>query len=186
MKRLLPPLLCLLLLLCASCRHEDSLTQQFNAKAIALQTSGNISTVEYTVQKFVKVDDTRWNAFGERKILYSAVAYLKAGIPMEDFSMDDARIDEHNKSITLTLPHAKLISLNIPPERIRLEYKKSSGLRTEFSDKEKLYILAQGEKSIREDLDDYGILDDAERNARIMFTAILRNIGFENINIKFA
>lgn len=185
MKKLFLPLLCLALLLCTSC-HKDSLTQQFNAKAIALQSTGNISTVEYTIQKFVKVDDTRWNAFGERKILYSAVAYLKAGIPMKDFNMEDAHIDEGTKSITLTLPHAKLISLNIPPERVKLEYKKSTGLRTNFSDKEKLDILAQGEKDIREDLDQYGILDDAEQNAKIMFMAILRNIGFENITIKFA
>lgn len=184
MKR--PTLLLLCILLCAACGRDETLTQQFNAKAIELQATGDISTVEYTIQKFVKVDDTRWKVLGERKILYSAVAYLKAGIPMKNFSIDNARIDERDKSITLTLPHAQLISLNIPPERVKLEYKKSSGLRTEFSDKEKLYILSQGEKSIRDDLSDYGILDDAEQNARIMFTAILRNIGFENITIKFA
>ena len=42
-----------------------------------------------------------------------------------------------------------------------------------------------GEKDIRDDVPNLGILDDAEQNVKEIFTALLSQMGFQFININF-
>ena len=82
-----------------------------------------LSLVEYRVRKIVKADDEgAWYKLGDRKILLSCTAYLKAGIDLSDFGPDDVDVNRLDGSVTVTIPHAILLSLDIPASGIREEY----------------------------------------------------------------
>ena len=142
-------------------------------------------TVEYTIKKIINADDAAWYKYGDRKILFTCTAFLKAGIDMKDFSPDDVVVNRENKSITVTLPDAKLLSYNIPPEMIKQEFCNVTGFRFGFTPQDKQNLKLQGEQSILEDIPNYGILEDARKNAKEFFEATFAQLGYKNITVKF-
>ena len=99
-KYLLLLLLPALLLSCKS-QAERELTGRFET----MKKSAEFGTVEYTVKKLIKANDVgKWYAIGDRKILFSCTAYLKAGIDLEEFTMEDIEIN--GNSVHVTFPHA--------------------------------------------------------------------------------
>lgn len=150
-----------------------------------LSAAGELVTCEYTVSKVIKADDMVPWKIGERKILFSCNAYLKAGIDMAAYQPDKTVIDPEHKSIILVLPAPKLLSVNIPVEEIRQVYSHVTGLRTDFSAEERSRLLQQGEEAIRLDVPKMGIVRDARQNAVAFFESLLRRLGYEDINIYF-
>ena len=71
-------------LMLASCekKAEESAWQQ------KLRQVAELGTVQYTVQKVVSNSDETWQIFGDRKILFSFRAVIKAGIDMDKFDAD--------------------------------------------------------------------------------------------------
>ena len=73
----------------------------------------------------------------------------------------------------------------MPSEEIELVYDHVSFFRNGFSSEDRLNLLAQGEADIKNDVVNLGIIEDAEKNAKELFTAMLAQMGFETINIEF-
>ena len=145
-----------------------------------------LGTVEYVVTKIVKAnDDATWYKFGDRKILFSCKAILKAGIDLSKLEDSDIQVNTEEKTITITLPNAELLSVNLKPENIKLIYEKTSITRSSFSNKERDAVLAQGEADILKSVPDMGIFDDAENNAKLFLEAFFKQAGFTNVNIEF-
>lgn len=149
-----------------------------------LTASNELATTEYKVAKVVKAEDNP-HLLGDKKILYSCNVYIKAGINLEDYDPSRTVIDEASGSISIVLPHAKLLSFNMPAEEQTLEYEKVSVMRRQFTAHERNELLVQGEESVRDQICDMGILEDAERNTRDIFRAALMPLGFHTINIQF-
>ena len=95
-----------------SCSSKEKPREQ---EILSLKEMNELVTVEYVVNKIIKAsDDKTWYKIGDRKILMTCEATLKAGI---DFSkINTSNINIKNKEIILTLPHATLFSINIKPE----------------------------------------------------------------------
>ena len=145
-----------------------------------------LGLVEYRVRKIVKANDEgEWYKIGDRKILFSCTAYLKAGIDMSSFSVNDVEMDRNSGKVSVTIPHASLLSINIPASEVRLEYDQVTLLRSSFSAQERNLILRQGEKSIRESVPSMGILEKAEENAVLFFQSLFSKMGFTEIDVKF-
>ena len=144
-----------------------------------------LGTVEYTVKKIVKTDDAVWWKYGKRKIIFSCTASIKAGINMKGFSESNVKADLKNKSISVVLPKPSILSFNMPPEGIRQEFSMITGLRDEFTPEQKQHLLRMGEYDIRHDIPGMGILEDAEENARVFFTAMFNRIGYEKVDVRF-
>lgn len=149
-------------------------------RVINLVNVSELGTVEYTVRKVIKIKDEQKWAVGDRKILFSATAYLKAGIDMSQID-----IAPDGNSITVTMPHAKLVSFNMPADEITTEFEHYSTLRSRFSGDEQNILLQQAEEDIKAEVPNYGLLEDAERNASEFLTAMLSQMGYTDINIKF-
>lgn len=176
--------LCILLMLpaCAERREKEALRQEIRA----LSSMKQIGLVEYQVRKIIKADDQgAWYKIGDRKILLSCTAYLKAGIDLSDFSEDDVVVDRAAEKVTITLPHATLLSLDIPPSEIREEYEQVTLLRWDFTNKERNDLLRQGEKQIRASVPSLGILPKAEDNARKLFESVFYKMGFRTVEVVF-
>ena len=183
MKRI--PVLLALFLLLAGC-HGPSLQDRLASRIQALSQTSELGTVEYTVRKAVRArDEGDWFKIGNRRILFTCTAYLKAGIHLDRIPLDRIVVDEQTRSVAMVLPHATVLSINIPPEEIRLEYEDVTGFRQKFTDRERQALLKQGERDIVRDLPNLGILDEAESNALDFFRSMLEQMGFENIQIVF-
>lgn len=171
--------------LLSSCAKQVSLKDKMDTKAQELTEMAELGTVEYTITKIVKAEDIAWYKIGDRKILFSCKAVLKAGIDLSEFSRQNVEINEETKSIKVTLPPAKLLSLNMPPEETKLAYQKVSILRDDFSAEERTKLLKQGEEAIIADVPKLGILEESEKNAADFFKAMLSQMGFSTIKIEF-
>lgn len=162
-----------------------SLKDGFESKMKTIGTA-ELGTVEYTLTKVVKADDNSdWYKFGDRKILFTVKATMKAGISLENENSYSAQINEDAKQIILTLPEPQVLSLNMKAEDTKLEYEQVSLTRFDFDNMERNSLLRQAEEDIRNDKT-IGILKDAEDNAVMFFKAILSQAGFEDITVNFA
>ena len=151
------------------------------ARVLGMSQNLELGTVEYIVKKVIKFDDQQKYTVGDRKILFNSTAYLKAGIKLDNFNENDIIIN--GKQITVYLPHAELLSFDMPAEEISTVFENYGVFRSKFSADEQNEILKKGEEDIRADIPNWGILKDAEDNAKDMFEAMLSQLGFEFITI---
>ena len=165
---------------------QDISYKQMEEQVGKITSLTELGTVEYVVTKIVKPNDNAtWYKFGDRKILFSCKAILKAGIDLSKLEDSDIQVNTEEKTITITLPNAELLSVNLKPENIKLIYEKTSITRSSFSNKERDAVLAQGEADILKSVPDMGIFDDAENNAKLFLEAFFKQAGFTNVNIEF-
>ena len=176
----------LALLATAGCSRRNEVEEMVKREVQAISEMRQLGLVEYRVRKIVKADDEgEWYKIGDRKILLSCTAYLKAGLDLTSFDMDDVDVDRLAGRVTVTLPHAVLLSLDIPASEIRQEYDHVTMLRQSFSAEERNALLRQGEKQIRDSVPSLGILEKAEENACKFFESVFSKMGFTTVEVTF-
>lgn len=150
-----------------------------------LSRAGEISTYECIVRKAIAADDKFLGSLlGEKKCVFSMTATIEAGIDMASFKERNVRVDADKRQIWLTLPRPVVLSVDIPYDAVTVEYLAESGLRSKFSAKERLEILQEGERRIRDSFDS-DLYDEAAAATRDFFTCLLQAAGFENVYISF-
>ena len=174
-----------LLLTLPGCRERAAVEDTVQREIEAITAMKQLSLVEYRVSKIIKADDEgAWYKIGERKILLSCTAYLKAGIDLATFGPDDVDVDWTGKRVSVTIPHATLLSLDMPASEIRQEYDHVTMLRQSFTAEERNALLRQGEKQIRDSVPSLGILEKADENARRFFESVFQKMGFESVEVE--
>ncbi len=171
----------LLILLIAGCKkkHEQEPT------VFSLKEMSDLATVEYTVTKIIKASDNRtWFKAGERKILMSCEAHIKAGIDMSSINENNFRID--GKNIKVQLPTPKIISISLPPEKIKVEYQDIGMFRDPYQSGERDQLAAQAETQIKKSIVSLGILQQAQANTSLFVSNFLKRLGYENISITYS
>ncbi len=168
-------LLCWSMLL--ACNNNN--IQQRN-QVLGLRQMSDLATAEYIITKIIRANDNKtWYKWGDRKILMSCRASVKAGIDLSQLKAEDFQIT--GKKITLLLPPAKLISLNIPPENINIEYEEVGLFRSTFKTGERDALAAQAEAQIRNSADSLGILTTAKENAELFIRSFLMRAGYKEV-----
>ena len=151
----------------------------------SLQEMSDLATVEYTVTKIIKAkDDKTWYKIGDRKILMSCEAQIKAGIDMSSISENNFSIN--GKDVELQLPPPKIISVSIPAETIKVEYEDISFFRDSYKTSERDQLATQAEAQIRNSIDSLGILQQAKVNTSLFVNNFLARLGYENITITYS
>ena len=144
----------------------------------------DLATVEYTVTKVIKANDNKtWFKIGDRKILMSCEAHIKAGIDMSAINKNSFKIA--GKNIEVTLPPPKIISINLPPEGIKTEYEEVSPFRDKFASADRDALAVEAEQQIRASVNAMGILEQAKINTSTFIKNFLEGLGYKNISIKF-
>jgi hypothetical protein len=168
-----------LLVLCCSCGKSNETRQR---EILTIREMSDLVTAEYVVTKIIKAsDDKTWYKAGDRKILMSCRASIKAGIDLEAIKEEDIHID--GKNITIQIPPARIISLNMPPENIVVEYQEVDMFRSPFKAGERDALAAQAEAQIRNGAEAMGILQTANAHAKDFITGFLKRTGFTGITI---
>ena len=171
----------LVLILAFSCSDTPDVPK---ADVYEIRNIGELATTEYTVGKIIKLDDeaSEWYKYGDRKILISTKAKIKAGIDLTQIQDNDIQIS--GNKIIITLPPAKIISFSMDPKDIETEMESINGFRDKFTQQEKIAFLKQGEASIKKDIAETGIIKDANDNAILFLEDFYKNIGFDEVIVK--
>jgi len=153
-------------------------------QVLAIREMGNLASTEYTITKLVKAsDDKTWYKIGDRKILISCRATIKAGVDLSKLTKDDVEIS--GKKITLRLPEPTVLSLNMAPENIKVEHQEIGMLRTGFDNAERDALLRQAEVQINKSIDELGILNTAKQHSSLFLDQFLRKLGFTEVTIQY-
>lgn len=177
MKNLLYILLIPLIFGCSS--EEEAKTDVFQIKDI-----GILSTTEYTLGKVIHLNhEGEWYKFGDRKILISTKAKVKAGVDLNKIKQTD--IKENDNTIEIVLPEVEITSFVMNPEDIHTEMKNVTGLRDDFEQTEINEILRLGEKSIRAELANTELLTDARKNAISFVKDFYNQLGYDKVIVTF-
>jgi hypothetical protein len=170
----------LLLLILFSCKKENPSA----AILMSIQQTGTLITTEYVINKIIKANDNQtWYKLGDRKILMSCEARIKAGVDLQTVTTEDIVVDK--KNIHIQLPPVQLLSLNIPPESIKIHHLEVGVLRDEFSSTEREKMLAQAETQIRNISDSLGIVKTAQENASAFMMNLMKQNGYTTVTINF-
>jgi hypothetical protein len=170
-----------ILMLAAACAEKK---REPRPAVFDLQQIGKLATAEYWITRVVKADDNQtWYKIGNRKILITCSASIKAGI---DFSqLQPQHVDQQQHKIYVKLPPPQLISLNIPPESIQVVYSDVGVFRDPFTTGEMNTIMRTAESQIRKQIESLDINTTARTNATAFLTRFLRNAGFTEIYVTF-
>lgn len=150
----------------------------------ALRNIQDLATVEYTVTKVVKANDNiDWYKPGERKILITCRASIKAGIDLSALTEDD--IDISGNSIHIRLPQPKILTVNMPPENIKVAYSEVGFFRSDFTSSERDALVTQAEKQIWNAGEALGIIQQAKLNTETFMNDFLMQLGFEKVSLTY-
>jgi Protein of unknown function (DUF4230) len=150
----------------------------------SLQNMQQLATVSYEVTKVVKAsDDQTWYKVGERKILITCQATIKAGIDLAKITADDVSVS--GKKITIKLPPPGIMSVNLPPGNIKVAYQDVDFFRSSFTGAEIDGLMAQAEKQMWAAGRDLGIIEQAKVNSQLALSKLLMNMGFEEVTLTF-
>ena len=180
-------------LFCCSCSDPtiERVTPQDQVASVfeGFSDVAELGTVEYTIKQVVrgksrtKIGDRSIGSVGEKSILFGWMAYVKAGVDLNEFSEDDIRIDEDTQSVYVVLPHAKILSVNIPPDSIKEIYHREGALSGKFDPMERDRVLDEGQDRLNEIIKTLSIRSEAEANTKLLFEDLLVQMGFERQNI---
>ncbi len=164
-----------------SCQQKNTLDK---ANIYEIRDIGELSTTEYTIGKIIKLNDeaTEWYKYGDRKLLISCKAKIKAGVDLSKITDHDIQVN--GSEIIINLPLAKITSFSMDPASIKTEMENVNGFRDSFTQTEKNAFLKQGEASIMKDLVNTGIIKDANNNAKAFLIDFYKNLGFKKVTIK--
>lgn len=169
--------LSLMTLFLVSCGDEKEVRE---TEIYQIRSIGTLSTTEYTLGKIIHWDDKgEWYMYGDRKILLSCKATVKAGVNLNAIKESD--IEVKGNKITIQLPPPEIVSFEMDPDLVRTEMTDVNGFRSDFSQLDKSKVLKKGEESIRKDLQKLNILNEAEQNAKIFIIDFYKNLGFEQV-----
>jgi len=150
---------------------------------VALQQMNRLATVEYVFSKIIEArDELTWYKIGDRKILISVKATVKAGIDLSGLTVDD--LAANGKSIEVSLPEPSIFQINIKPEDIRIPYQETGFFRDKFEATEVNSILKVGEQQILEAAQKTDIIQQATTSAQRQVEILLRQLGYEQITIR--
>lgn len=168
-----------------SCSEEDADTQLPIPDVYEIKNIGWLSTTEYTIGKIVKLDDPPegWLEYGDRKLLISCKARVKAGVDLTEIKKEDIIID--GKNLSIKLPKAEITSFHMDPNDVNTRMESINGLRDKFTQTEKNDFMRQGEEAIRLDLESTEIYIDAEKNATLFLQEFYAQMGFDKVNVEY-
>lgn len=182
-----------IILLVASLLLVQACSRDFDVRGLLTEECAELGTVEYTCDLLFRNEPAKWESFkpGPRVILYSGKATVRAGIDISDDSAISSELSPDGRSISVTLPPARILSMSFDEKDIRREFEKVGFFRMSFDNDEKLIIRQKAEKELVEQLKgpnpSIPILKDAEANARSEVELILKATGrFDNVTVKIA
>ena len=144
-----------------------------------VQTLSDLVTVKYVLEKVVILDDAKW--YGENRVLLLAHGIVKAGLDLKRITANDVAIS--GKKISLRLPPPQITDAYLDDKQSRVIDHLTGLLRAFDKDLEQT-ARANAVDDIRRAARTDGILDEADKRARLELELFLRQAGFEQVEFR--
>ena len=138
-----------------------------------------VEMVEYTTVE--KGNDFGWLnwARGDRIFLF-AVARIGGGVDMEQVTTSNFEVDEDSGSVTVQLPRAEIIFVEVDNEATQV-YDRDTGLLTKGDAQLESDARQVAEEVLVNAALEHGILDRAQANAEATITNFLMGVGYTEV-----
>ncbi len=144
-----------------------------------VQTLSDLVTVKYVLEKVVILEDVKW--YGENRVLLLAHGVVKAGMDLKRITTDDVTIA--GKKISLRLPPAQITDAYLDESRSQV-IDHTTGLLRAFDKDLEQTARQNAVDDIRRAARMDGILDEADKRARLELELFLRQAGFEQVEFR--
>src|ERR1035437_6427788 len=144
-----------------------------------VQTLSDLVTVKYVLEKVVILEDVKW--YGENRVLLLAHGVVKAGIDLKRITPDDVTIT--GKTISLRLPPPQIMDAYLDDKNSQV-IDHATGLLRAFDKDLEQTARANAVNDIRRAARADGILDEADKRARLGLKLCLRQAGFEQVEFR--
>ncbi|MFN8653980.1 MAG: DUF4230 domain-containing protein [Gemmatimonadales bacterium] len=132
---------------------------------------GKLVTSEAGLRDIVVYQDTRLGS--TKKSLVVVTGKALTGIDLQHGATID--IDEATRTVRLTVPHARVIGVDITSLRT---YDESRGLWNWFKPEDRDEIFGLARDQLRAAAADMQVVEHAEQSARALFTALFASDGY--------
>ncbi len=127
---------------------------------------------------------------GEKTLLVAA-GTVDASVDFRGLGRRGLEVSEDRRSVTITLPRARLQKAQVDLDRSRV-FDRDRGLLNRIgsvfednpSNERELLVLAE-RKLQAAAAADRGVLEAAERNTKAMLESLMRGLGFERVTVRF-
>lgn len=144
-----------------------------------------LSTVKYNYTDVVNFNDSLTMGqidlpFTKKSFILKYSGYLKAGVNLETIGVEV----KNENTIEITMDKSKVLE-NVINEEDVVFFDERDGLFNKLSYKDLYAVLVGQKEKVKKEALDRGLLLEAENNAEEILISLLREMGFENIIIKF-
>jgi len=144
-----------------------------------VQHLNHLVTVKYVLEKVVVYEDAKW--YGDNRVLIVAHGVVKAGIDLSMLQPGDIQIAD--KKISVTLPPPRITDAYLDDRGTEV-VERSTGLLRLFDKNLEENARMQAVAQLREAAAKGGILTDATERAKVELTALLKQLGFTEIQFR--
>ena len=144
-----------------------------------VQNLGQFVTVKYVLEKVVVYEDAKW--YGDNRVLLVAHGVVKAGIDLRALQAGDIQIAD--KKIRVALPPPRITDVYLDDRHSEI-VERSTGLLRVFDKDLEQTARANAVDDVRRAARTDGILDEADKRARLELELFLRQAGFEQVEFR--
>ncbi len=144
-----------------------------------IQSLNELSTVRYTLEKVVILEDVKW--YGGNRVVLVASGVVKAGVDLGKMSEGDVRIS--GDVLTIKLPKAEVLDAYLKDRETQV-LDRSTGLFREFDKDLEQEARKQAVGQMLIAAKKNGIVADAEERAALQLQAFFGKLGFKEVRIE--
>lgn len=144
-----------------------------------VQMLSDLVTVKYVMDKVVVLEDVKW--YGESRVLLLAHGVVKAGVDLKRLAPEDVAIA--GKKITLRLPPPQIMDAYLDDKSSQV-IDHTTGLLRAFDKDLEQAARQNAVDDIARAARKGGILNDAEKQAKVELGSFLKQAGFEQVEFR--
>lgn len=144
-----------------------------------IQSLNELSTVRYTLEKIVILEDVKW--YGGNRVVLVASGVVKAGVDLGKLSENDIRISD--SILTINLPRAEVLDAYLKDRETQV-LDRSTGLFREFDKDLEQEARKQAVGQMLVAARKNGILADADERAALQLQLFFGKLGFKEVRIE--
>ncbi len=160
---------------------QGSLPQIGNTTTVIkqIQSLNELSTVRYTLEKVVILEDVKW--YGGNRVVLVASGVVKAGVDLGKMSENDVQISDG--ILTIKLPRAEVLDAYLKDRETQV-LDRSTGLFREFDKDLEQEARKQAVGQMLIAAKKNGIIADADEKAALQLQLFFGKLGFKEVRLE--
>lgn len=155
---------------------------------VAVRDLARLESAEYHMERVIELTSTQQRVFGlveaEDSILLVAAADVVAGVDLGELRDGDVTVDPARGTARITLPPPRVLVTRLDNERTFVHSRRTDLLARRGDDLES-EARREAERTLQTSAIEAGILDRARANAESTVEALVRSLGYADVQVTF-